>query len=190
MQPNSDTLPRAHSDNSHSGVHDFADLLRAVNAIDGVERIRFMSPHPRHMRDRVIDAMADSSKVCRHLHLPLQSGSDRILSAMRRYYSSDDYLKIVEQLRCKMDGLLITTDLIVGFPGESDEDFQATLHFMRTVRFDGIFAFKYSPRPGTSSAELTDDVAAQTKDSRLQQLLALSQDIVRAKGQSARIWTH
>lgn len=161
-------------------VLDFADLLRAVSALNGVERIRFMSPHPRHMRDRVIQAMADSPKVCRHIHLPLQSGSDRLLGAMKRLYTRADYKTIVQKLRQAIPGLLITTDLIVGYPSETDEDFRDSLSLMEGIRFDGLFAFKFSPRPGTTAAEQTDDVPDSVKEDRLQQVLALNKRIVLA----------
>jgi tRNA-2-methylthio-N6-dimethylallyladenosine synthase len=162
--------------NSDSMI-DFADLLRAVNAIDGVEKIRFMSPHPRHMKDRVIQAMAECPKVARHIHLPAQSGSDRLLDSMKRLYTRAEYQAIVDKLRAAIPGLLITTDIIVGYPGEADEDFEATLSLLRTVRFDGLFAFKYSPRPGTASADKFDDVPDATKEERLQQVLALNTEI-------------
>jgi len=160
-----------------SAVYDFSDLLRAVSAVDGVDRIRFMSPHPRHMKDRVIEAMAESSKVARHIHLPVQSGSDRLLGTMKRLYSRAEYLAIVKKLRAAIPGILITTDIIVGYPGETTEDLEGTLSLMRDVRFDGLFAFKYSPRPGTASADLADDVPDQTKEDRLQQVLALNTEI-------------
>jgi tRNA-2-methylthio-N6-dimethylallyladenosine synthase len=155
-------------------VYDFADLLRAVNAIEGVEQIRFMSPHPRHMRDHVIGAMAECSKVSRHIHLPAQSGSDSVLERMKRLYTRAEYLDIVRKLRAAMPGLLMTTDIIVGYPGESAADFTATLELLEEVRFDGLFAFKYSPRPGTASAEFPDDIPGELKESRLQEVLARS----------------
>ena len=139
---------------------DFSDLLRAVNALDDVERIRFMSPHPRHMRPHVIAAIAESAKVSRHIHLPLQSGSTPLLARMKRLYSREDYADIITQLRAAMPGIKITTDVIVGFPGETDADFAQTVDLLEQIRFDGLFAFKYSPRPGTVSAEWPDDVSA------------------------------
>ena len=160
-----------------SSVYDFADLLRAVDAIDGVERIRFMSPHPRHLTDRLIRAMADCRKVARHVHLPVQSGSDRLLLAMKRLYTRAEYLTIVDHLRAAMPGILITTDIIVGYPGESAADFETTLTLFRSVRFDGLFAFKYSPRPGTASAGEADDIADQIKEERLQRVLSLNTEI-------------
>lgn len=156
---------------------DFADLLRAVDALEGVERIRFMSPHPKHMKDTVIQAMAESSKVCRHIHLPAQSGSSRLLTHMKRLYSREEYLGIVDRLRAAMPGILITTDIIVGFPGETEKDFQETLSFLKEVRFDGLFAFKYSSRPGTDAALLPDDVSNPEKEERLQKVLGLNKQI-------------
>jgi len=159
---------------------DFADLLRAVNAIEGLERIRFMSPHPRHMKDSVIETMAGSDKVCRHIHLPAQSGSSRLLALMNRLYSRDEYLEIVRKLRSAMPGIKITTDIIVGYPGETEADFLQTLSFLEEVQFDGLFAFAYSPRPGTSSALLDDDVDGSIKEARLQKVLTLNKQIQHA----------
>lgn len=172
------SLPR---DLASSRPLDFADLLRAVNDIPGVERIRFMSPHPRHMRDRVIEAMRDCTKVCRHIHLPVQSGSDKLLAQMKRLYTAAEYRKIVNKLRAAMPGLLVTTDLIVGYPGETEQDLEDSLELMREIRFDGLFAFKYSPRPGTASAEEVDDVPADVKEARLQTVLALNRSIVQMR---------
>jgi tRNA-2-methylthio-N6-dimethylallyladenosine synthase len=158
----------------------FADLLRAVDAIPGVEVIRFMSPHPKHMKDDLIRAMAET-KTARHIHLPLQSGSTRMLERMKRLYSREDYLTIVQKLRQAMPGLLITTDLIAGFPGETEDDFSQSLSLMELVRFDSLFAFKYSPRPGTPSADWPDDVSNDEKESRHQRILDLNQRIVNEK---------
>jgi len=155
-------------------VQDFSDLLRAVQAIPGVETIRFMSPHPKHMRPKVIAAMAESTKVARHLHLPVQSGSDTVLTRMKRLYTSAEYLTIVQQLREAMPDIKITTDIIVGFPGETEADFDQTLALFRQARFDGVFAFKYSPRPGTVSATEKDDVEQAVKEERLKKVLAES----------------
>jgi tRNA-2-methylthio-N6-dimethylallyladenosine synthase len=160
-------------------VLDFADLLREVDAVKGVERIRFMSPHPRHMKDRVIEAMRDSAKVCRHIHLPVQSGSDPILQRMNRLYTRSHYLSIIQKLRQAMPDILITTDLIVGFPGETDVDFAASLSLMEEAAFDGLFAFKFSPRPGTVAGAEPDDVPTDVKESRLQKVLALNKIIQR-----------
>jgi tRNA-2-methylthio-N6-dimethylallyladenosine synthase len=168
-------------DPAGTDVRDFADLLRAVQAIEGVEAIRFMSPHPRHMKPKVIAAMAESPKVCRHLHLPLQSGSDAVLARMKRLYSASEYLDIVRQLRAAMPEIKLTTDVIVGFPGETETDFKQTLETFAKAAFDGVFAFKYSPRPGTVSADWPDDVPNEEKEARLQRVLALNRQIVESK---------
>jgi len=161
----------------HDQPYDFANLLRAVDAIPEVQSIRFMSPHPRYMRDNVIEAMKTSAKVARHVHLPVQSGADPMLERMRRLYTCEEYLSIVDKLRAAMPGILITTDVIVGFPGETESEFEQTLSLIRDVRFNGLFAFKYSPRPGTASALLEDDVLDEEKEARLQQVLALNEDV-------------
>jgi len=159
---------------SPSAVLDFSDLLYAVQAIPTVERIRFMSPHPKHMKDRVIQAIAECSKVARHLHLPLQSGSNEMLSKMKRLYTRDEYRTIIEKLRVAVPDLKITTDIIVGYPGEGENDFQDSMNFMKEIAFNSVFAFKYSPRPGTASAPLVDDVLESVKDERLQQILTFA----------------
>nr|AEQ20598.1 (dimethylallyl)adenosine tRNA methylthiotransferase [uncultured bacterium CSLF42] len=153
-------------------VVDFSDLLRAVNALDDIESIRFMSPHPRHMRPNVIQTMAECDKVARHIHLPVQSGSDRMLASMKRLYTRQEYLEIVKRLRTAIPNLEITTDIIVGYPGETEDDFQQTLSLLDDVRFDALFAFKYSPRPGTASAAVEDDVTEDVKEARHQRVLA------------------
>ena len=158
-------------------VVDFADLLNAVDAIEGIERIRFMSPHPKHMRERVIAAIKECTKVARHVHLPVQSGSDRLLERMKRLYTRDEYLATVQKLRSAVPGIALTTDLIVGYPGETDEDFQSSLSLVNTIRFNGLFAFKYSSRPGTDSASEPDDVPDAVKEERLQKVLALNDTI-------------
>src|SRR5205809_7093349 len=128
--------------------NDFAELLRACDAVDGIERIRFTSPHPKDFRAPVIAAMAECESVCEHAHLPLQSGSTRILKAMRRTYGRERYLRLVDEMRAAIPGLALTTDLIVGFPGESEDDFAATLEVVEEVGFDGAFTFVFSPRRG------------------------------------------
>lgn len=133
---------------------DFADLLEGVGAVDGVDRIRFMSPHPYYMSDRVIQAMANVPQVCEGLHLPVQSGSTAILRKMQRNYTREGYLELVHKLRRAMPGITISTDLIVGFPGETDEDFRETLSLIKEAGFDFGFVFKYSARAGTPAAEL------------------------------------
>ena len=149
------------------GEHDFADLLRAVGAVDGVRRVRFTSPHPNDFSDRVIAAMAEVPAVCEHVHLPMQSGSTRTLKRMLRRYSREEYFDCVDRLRAAIPGLSLTTDVIVGFPGETEEDFEETLSAVREVRFSDAFTFIFSPRDGTPAtrlpAELTvpPDVAAE-----------------------------
>jgi tRNA-2-methylthio-N6-dimethylallyladenosine synthase len=140
-----------------AGASQFAPLLRELGTIDGLERVRFTSPHPRDFSEDVLQAMADTPNVCPHLHLPLQSGSDRILRHMRRSYRQRRFLSLVERTRELLPDAALTTDIIVGFPGETEEDFQATLDVVDQVRFDQAFTFQYSPRPGTPAADLTDD---------------------------------
>ena len=158
----------------HDGSFDFADLLRAVGAVEGVRRLRFTSPHPNDFTDRVIAAMAEVDAVCEHVHLPMQSGSTQVLKRMLRRYTRDGYLDCVARLRAAIPGLSVTTDVIVGFPGESDADFEETLAVVREVGFADAFTFKFSPRDGTPAtrmpAELTvpDDVASD----RLARLVA------------------
>ena len=145
----------------------FAGLLEAVAAVEGIERIRFTSPHPQEVRGDFIELVARNPKVCRHMHLPLQSGSDRVLKAMNRNYRRARYLKIVEDLRSRVPDLAVTTDIIVGFPGETEADFEATLEMLNLVRYDSSFSFMFSPRPGTPAAALPDDVPAEVKLERL-----------------------
>ncbi|MBI4551792.1 MAG: tRNA (N6-isopentenyl adenosine(37)-C2)-methylthiotransferase MiaB [Candidatus Latescibacteria bacterium] len=150
------------------GAIDFAGLLQMVADVDGIERVRFTAPHPSHFSDRLIDVMADHPRVCKHAHLPLQSGSTRILRAMRRDYTAEEYVALVSNLRTRIPGLALTTDIIVGFCGESEEDFQATYDLMAAVRFDSAFMFKYSPREGTAAyRKLADDVPEGEKSRRL-----------------------
>ena len=157
---------------------DFAELLARVQGINGVERIRFASPHPRHVTPRMIGAIRDLPSVCKHLHLPVQSGSTRILSDMRRRYTREIYLELVQEIREAVPGIGISTDVIVGFPGESDEDFQETLSLTSLVRFNSMFSFKYSERPFTKAAKsLPETVSAQAKTERIVKLQALQGDI-------------
>lgn len=153
----------------------FAEMLRAVDAIDGIDRIRFMSPHPKDMRGDVIAAMAESPAVCHQLHLPLQSGSTRILKRMRRTYDQGRYLDLVGRLRDAMPDIALTTDVIVGFPGETDEDFADTLSVYEQVGFDHAFTFIYSPRTGTEAARFEDQVPDDVKHARLEQLVDVVQ---------------
>ena len=157
---------------------DFAGLLEAVDAVPGVRRIRFASPHPRHVTHRMIAAVRDLPAVCKHLHLPVQSGSTRILAAMRRRHSREQYLELVEAVKAGVPGIQLSTDMIVGFPGESAEDFAETLSLVESVGFHSMFSFKYSERPGTLAAKrLPDDVAEEEKDRRLAALQELQRGI-------------
>jgi tRNA-2-methylthio-N6-dimethylallyladenosine synthase len=160
---------------------DFAALLAAVNDVAGVERIRFASPHPRHVTPGLIDAMATLPKVCKHLHLPVQSGSTRILEAMRRRHTRDDYLALIDALREKSPSIQLSTDFIAGFPGESESDHADSLSLVERVRFHSIFSFSYSERPGTLAARhLPDDVPEETKSRRLRELQGLQKGIQQA----------
>src|SRR5690606_28180876 len=159
----------------NDGEHDFADLLRATGAVDGVRRVRFTSPHPNDFSDRVIEAMASVPEVCEHVHLPMQSGSSKVLKRMLRRYTREGYMDCVRRLREAIPGLGLTTDIIVGFPGETDEDFEETLSVVREVKFDDAYTFRFSMRDGTPAARLPasltvpDDVASN----RLQQLISV-----------------
>jgi tRNA-2-methylthio-N6-dimethylallyladenosine synthase len=138
----------------NDGTHDFADLLRAVGAVPGVRRVRFTSPHPNDFSDRVIAAMAEVPTVCEHVHLPMQSGSTSVLKRMLRRYSREEYFECVARLRAAIPGLSVTTDIIVGFPGETDEDFEETLSAVRELEFADAFMFKFSPREGTPATRM------------------------------------
>jgi tRNA-2-methylthio-N6-dimethylallyladenosine synthase len=154
---------------------EFGELLRAIDAVDGIERIRFTSPHPKDFREPVIAAMGQCESVCEHVHLPLQSGSSRILKSMRRTYDRDRYLRLVERLRAGIPDLAITTDLIAGFPGESEADFSETLEVVDEVGYDGAFTFVYSPRRGTEAAAMPDQVPEEVKRERVERLIELVQ---------------
>ena len=161
----------------------FSKLLREVGKIDGLERIRFMSPHPRDFTDDVIDAMAQTPNVMPHLHMPLQSGSDKVLQAMRRSYRRDRYMGIIEKVRSAIPDAAITNDIIVGFPGESDEDFAQTIDLVKAAKFSAAYTFQYSKRPGTPAAtmpdQITDDVMAQ----RYNQLHKVQQEISKSENE-------
>jgi tRNA-2-methylthio-N6-dimethylallyladenosine synthase len=153
------------------GDVDFAELLHRTNRVPGIERIRFTSPHPADMTDRAVDAIATCDKVCPQVHLPLQSASDSVLDRMRRTYTIAHYESLVGKLRAAIPGLSLTTDIIVGFPGETEVDFEATRAYMRRTRFDGAFVFKYSPRPGARSAEWPETVDEAEKTRRISILI-------------------
>ena len=163
----------------------FADLLRAVGAVEGIERVRFTSPHPRDFTDDVIAAMAQTPAVCPSLHMPLQSGSDAVLKAMRRSYRSERFLGILDRVRAALPEAAITTDVIVGFPGETDADFEDTLRVVEASRFAGAFTFQYSRRPGTPAAELPE-LPKQVVGERYDRLVAL-QDRLSYEGMSAQV---
>ena len=165
----------------------FGKLLRAVGAT-GLERVRFTSPHPRDFTDDVISAMAETPAVCPSLHMPLQSGSDDVLKRMRRSYRSERYLGILDRVRAQIPDAAITTDIIVGFPGETDEDFQATLDVVAQARFSGAFTFQYSTRPGTPAADYPDQVAPEVVAERYQRLAAL-QDQITYEGMQQQVGT-
>ncbi|MBU6245739.1 MAG: tRNA (N6-isopentenyl adenosine(37)-C2)-methylthiotransferase MiaB [Actinomycetales bacterium] len=155
----------------------FGRLLRACGEIDGLERVRFTSPHPRDFTGDVIDAMAQTPNVMPQLHMPLQSGSDRVLQAMRRSYRQDRYLRIIDDVRAAMPHAAITTDIIVGFPGESEEDFEQTIDVVRRARFAGAFTFQYSPRPGTQAATMAGQVPAEVVQARYERLVEVANEI-------------
>ncbi len=162
----------------------FAELLRAVDSVGGIDRIRYTSPHPKDMREDVILAHAECESLCEHIHLPLQSGSTRILKAMRRTYTRERYLDRVAQIREHVPDCALTTDIIVGFPGETDEDFEQTLDVVDQVAYDGAFTFVFSPRRGTEAAILPDQVPHPVKQERMARLVELVQ--ARAKSQAQR----
>jgi tRNA-2-methylthio-N6-dimethylallyladenosine synthase len=159
-------------------VCDFAGLLAAVHEVEGIARIRFASPHPRHVTPALIAAIRDLPKVCKHLHLPVQSGSSRVLRAMRRRYTRESYLELVDRLRADIPGIALSTDMIVGFPGETAADFDETMTLTERVRFHSMFSFKYSERPNTlASKRYPDDVAEDEKTRRIVRLQALQRDV-------------
>jgi tRNA-2-methylthio-N6-dimethylallyladenosine synthase len=158
---------------AREGTLGFAELLRHLDAIPGLARLRYTSPHPAFFDDALVRAHAELERLQPHVHLPLQSGSDAVLARMRRRYTADDYRRLAERLRAARPDLVLTTDLIVGFPGESDADFAASLALVREVGFVDAFSFKYSPRPGTGAAELGDAVAPERASERLDELQAL-----------------
>jgi tRNA-2-methylthio-N6-dimethylallyladenosine synthase len=154
---------------------DFAELLRRVDAVEGLERLRFTTSHPEHVGARLADALRDLPTVCPYLHLPVQSGSDRILVSMRRGYTREQYLQTIALLRRRVAGLAISSDVIVGYPGETEDDFRATVDLVEAVGYEGLFVFTYSPRPGTSALRLGDDVPDEEKSRRLQVLNQVQQ---------------
>ncbi len=158
---------------------DFADLLRKVHEISGLQRIRFTSPHPKDISDKVIQTVAELPKVCNHIHLPVQAGSDAILKRMNRTYTSSEFIERVDKIRELIPDVDITTDVMVGFPGETEEDFQKTLELFRKVRFTSAFMFAFSPRKGTGAANYKDQVPHEVKTRRLNELVQLQTDITK-----------
>ena len=163
------------------GTHDFADLLRAVGRVAGVRRVRFTSPYPTDFSDRVLAAMAETPTVCEHVHLPVQSGSSRVLKRMLRRYSRDRYLEVVAALRAAVPRIALSTDIIVGFPGETEDDFRETCSLVEQVGFDDAYTFKFSPRDGTPALKLKDTVADDVAGERLERLIAIVRDVARRK---------
>ncbi|MGH2792669.1 MAG: tRNA (N6-isopentenyl adenosine(37)-C2)-methylthiotransferase MiaB [Actinomycetota bacterium] len=153
----------------------FAELLRALDDVDGLRRVRFTSPHPHDFTPDVVDAMASSAVVCEHIHFPMQSGSDRVLARMRRSYRSERYLGWLEQIRSAIPEIAVSTDIIVGFPGETEEDFAGTLRAVERARFDSAYTFQYSTRPGTEAASFADPVDASVVQERFERLVALTE---------------
>ncbi len=167
--------------NSYAGGMTFAELLSNVDKISGVERLRFMTSHPKDLSDELIAAIANGQHICEHIHLPVQYGSDKILRRMNRVYTVEKYLRLVEKIRDAVPNVSLTTDLIVGFPGETDEDFSETLNFLRTVKFDAAFTFIYSKRSGTPAATFENQIDDETKHRRLDELMKVQNEISLAK---------
>ncbi|HUT43751.1 MAG TPA: tRNA (N6-isopentenyl adenosine(37)-C2)-methylthiotransferase MiaB [Desulfobacterales bacterium] len=168
------------------GLCTFPELLRRINDIDGLLRIRFTTSHPKDLSENLIHAFKDLDKLCHHIHLPIQSGSNRILKRMNRKYTREIYLDKVDKLRNTCPGIAITSDIIVGFPGETKTDFQETLDLIRTVEFDGLFAFKYSDRPNASAARFSDKILEDEKKQRLQQVLDLQDQFTTRKNKTLK----
>jgi tRNA-2-methylthio-N6-dimethylallyladenosine synthase len=167
-----------------TGTESFADLLQMACAVPGIERIRFMTSHPKDMSDALIEVLGATNQVCEHVHLPVQSGSDRILAAMNRRYDRGGYVKLVTRLREAVPDLILTTDLIVGFPGEAESDFQQTLELVEECRFDGAFTFVYSPRRGTTAAALPGRLPAAVTEDRMTRLVEVVQRLGRERNQA------
>ena len=168
--------------NSYGKDHklaDFADLLKMVDEVPGIERVRFMTSHPKDLSDKLIETIAGGKHICEHIHLPVQYGSDKILSAMHRIYTVDSYRALVKRIRAAIPDVALTTDLIVGFPGETDEDFAQMLDFLREIRYDSAYTFIYSKRSGTPAAKMEDQVPDAQKHERLEKLMAVQNEISR-----------
>lgn len=170
--------------NDIKGEGDFADLLEKVNQIDSLERIRFITSHPKDISEKLIERISTLPKVCEHLHLPIQSGSDRILKKMNRGYTAKHYLEIITKLRSLIPDIGLTTDIIIGFPEEKEEDFQLTKRLLQDIKYDTIFLFKYSPRPETKAALFKETVSAEKKQERFDDLLSIQKEITLSKNKS------
>ena len=167
----------------YEGVNSFATLLRAINKIDGIERIRFVSPHPKDFTDDVIEAIADCDKVCKLIHLPLQSGNTKVLKEMNRRYTKEQYLSLVEKMKNKIPNLTLSTDIIVGFPGETDEEFEDTLDVVNKVKFEQVYMFIYSRRVGTPGDKMKEQIPEEIKHKRFDKLKALVESQIEENNQ-------
>ena len=174
----------------HDGEHDFADLLRAAGGVPDIRRLRFTSPYPTDFSERVLAAMAETAAVCEHVHLPVQSGSNRVLRRMLRRYTREGYLEVAAALRRAVPGIALTTDIIVGFPGETEQDFEETVSLVREVRFDDAYTFKYSLRDGTPAVKLKERVPNAVAGERLERLIAVVRQVARAKNVALVGTTH
>jgi len=170
--------------NSYRSDCDFPTLLERINKIDGIERIRFVTSHPRDLSEKLIDAISGLEKLCEHIHLPLQSGSTRILGLMNRGYSYSEYMGKIERLRKKIPDIAITTDIIAGFPQETEDDHRATINALKEIEYDGIFAFKYSPRPGTLAQKMDGQLGDEIKSERLKEILEVQDEITYRKNKA------
>lgn len=159
------------------GKSEFASLLKEINSVDGIERVRFVTSHPKDLTDEIIESIADCSKICEHVHLPVQSGSDNVLKLMNRKYTRKHYLGLVNKIRENIKDVSVTTDIIVGFPGETDDDFKETLKIVEEARFDQAFTFLYSPRKGTKAEVMENQVSREVKADRFNKLLSLQNQI-------------
>ena len=167
--------------NDTDGEITFAQLLKEVCTIDGIERVRFMTSHPKDISDELIEVMASEDKICKQLHLPIQCGSDRVLKLMNRKYTKEKYLQTVKKVRDAMPNIVLTTDIIVGFPGETNEDFEETLNVLKEVEYDTIFSFIYSKRVGTPAAEMPDVLTDEEKHKNFDRMLAVQNEISKRK---------
>ena len=167
----------------YNGIDSFAKLLREVNKIDGIERIKFVSPHPKDFTDDVIDAIRDCNKVCKLIHLPLQSGNTKVLKEMNRKYTKEQYLELVDKMKEKIPNLTLSTDIIVGFPGETDEEFEDTLDVVRKASFEQVFMFIYSRRKGTPGDKMENQVPEEIKHKRFDRLKELVESQIEENNQ-------